>query len=71
MYAGRSGIEATLAAAGKPGERCEAQFYIAEWELTRSDHPAAIKRLSDAVEICPKNFIEYPAARAELKRLGQ
>jgi len=51
---------------------CEAQFYIGEWL-----HIADSGRLQDtvtalrkAVEICPKGFVEYAGALAELQRLA-
>jgi lipoprotein NlpI len=71
LYLGHSTPEATLAAPGKPDERCEAQFYIGAWQLMRADRPAAIESLKTAVSTCPKDFVEATDARAELKRLGQ
>jgi lipoprotein NlpI len=60
-----------LAAPAKPDERCEAQFYMGEWNLLQSDRPAAIDALKAAATTCPKNFVEFADAKAELKRLGQ
>jgi lipoprotein NlpI len=57
--------EAMLAAASKPDERCEAQWY-----LLRGAGPNATEALRNAVESCPKDFIEYAGASAELRRLG-
>jgi lipoprotein NlpI len=37
FFLGRRELGATLAAAGKPNERCQAQFYIGEWHLL--SHP--------------------------------
>jgi lipoprotein NlpI len=70
LYLGRRTAEATLAAAGKPDERCEAQFYVGIWHLLRSDRAAATELLKAAVDTCPKTFIEYAGAQAEVKRLG-
>ncbi|GAA0570337.1 hypothetical protein GCM10008942_18940 [Rhizomicrobium electricum] len=50
--------------------RCEADFYIAEWHLGRNDTPQATPLLLEAMRSCPLGFIEYDAAKAELKRLG-
>jgi lipoprotein NlpI len=69
LFLGRRTPEATLAAATKPNDRCEAQFYIGEWHLLRGDHPKAIAALNAAVDTCPKLFVEFLSARAELKRL--
>jgi lipoprotein NlpI len=63
--------EAMLAAADKPEERCEAQFYLGQWHLLRDARANSIEALRKAVESCPKDFIEYAGALAELKRLGQ
>jgi lipoprotein NlpI len=71
LFLGQRTAEATLAAPGKPDERCEAQFYIGEWQLLRADRPAAIESLRTAASTCPKDFVEFMDAQAELKRLGQ
>jgi lipoprotein NlpI len=71
LYLGQRTPEATLAAPTKPDDRCEAQFYIGEWQLLRSDRPAAIESLKTAASTCPKDFVEATDAQAELKRLGQ
>jgi tetratricopeptide (TPR) repeat protein len=56
--------------AAKPEQRCEAQFYIGEWHLTRDAKPAAQKAFQAAVDSCPKDFVEYRGAVEELKRLN-
>lgn len=49
-------------------QKCEADFYLGEWQIGRSD--AGGKGLiQEAEKECPHNFIEYFAARTELKRL--
>jgi hypothetical protein len=58
-----------LAAATKP-EECEAQYYLGEWHLLRDERAASIEALRKSVETCPKQFIEFAGAVAELKRLG-
>ena len=60
-----------VAAADKPEERCEAQFYLGQWHLLRDARANSIEALRNAVESCPKSFIEYAGALAELKRLAQ
>jgi lipoprotein NlpI len=69
LFLGRRTPEATFAAASD--DRCEAQFYIGEWHLLRGNRPAAMVALKAAVETCPKAFIEYKFAQAELQRLGR
>jgi hypothetical protein len=58
-----------LAAATKPDERCEAQFYLGEWYLLRGDRAAAAAALQLAVDTCPKPFYEYDGAVIEQMRL--
>ena len=71
LYLGRRTLEATLAAPTKPDDRCEAQFYVGEWQLLRAERAAAIEALRTAAQTCPKDFVEFADAQAELKRLGQ
>jgi tetratricopeptide (TPR) repeat protein len=63
--------EAMVAAAEKPEKQCEAQYYLGQWHLVRGASANAMKALRNAVESCPKTFIEYGGAVAELKRFGQ
>jgi len=69
LYLGRRSGGATLAAATKADERCEANFYIGEWQL-KQDEAAAVQSLKAAADTCPKTFVEFDGATAELKRLG-
>jgi lipoprotein NlpI len=50
-------------------QKCEADFYIAEWRLTHGDAPAAKSLLQQAVNECPHDFIEYGAALTDLRRV--
>jgi lipoprotein NlpI len=50
-------------------QRCEANFYVAHWQLMRGAHEPAAQLLRDARTICPSSFIEHEGAVAELKRL--
>jgi len=70
MLLGTRTFEATLAAAENPSQRCEAQFYGGESRLLQGERTDATAALKAAVETCPKSFIEYKGAQAELKRLG-
>ena len=69
LYLDRRSPAATLDAAANPGDRCEAEFYIGEWHLIRNEREQARPRLQAAADACPKGFVEYIAAVAELKRL--
>ncbi len=51
------------------GQRCEADFYLAEWRLLRQEKEAARQLFERAVGECPHSFIEYEMAPVELKRL--
>lgn len=50
-------------------QQCEADFYVAEWWLTRNDAAAAKPLLESASQRCPKNFVEFGEARFELGTL--
>ena len=69
LYLGKRSPAATLDAAVKADDRCEAQFYIGQWHVLKSNAAEAAVSLKAAVDTCPKTFIEYHAAVAELKRL--
>jgi tetratricopeptide (TPR) repeat protein len=71
LFLARRTPDALLAAAGKPGEICEAQFYIGEWRLLQGNRTSAAKALKTAADNCPKGFEELAAAQAELQRLSQ
>jgi tetratricopeptide (TPR) repeat protein len=60
-----------LAATSKPAEQCEAQYYLGEWHLLQNERQTSIEALRKSMEMCPKGFIEFAGAVAELKRLGQ
>jgi tetratricopeptide (TPR) repeat protein len=70
FYLGRRSLAEMRAAAGKPDEKCGAEFYIGEWHLLRGSKANARAALLAAADTCPKTFIEYIGAVAELKRLG-
>ena len=69
LLAGKRTPDATLSVAVAPNDVCEANFYIGQWHILRGDKPAAAKFLKVAVDTCPKTFIEFTGAVAELKRL--
>jgi len=51
-------------------QMCEATFYVGEWQLLQGRQPEALVSLERAEHDCPKYFIEYFSASAELKRLS-
>jgi lipoprotein NlpI len=75
LMLGRNTPDAVLKAAQAPDARtrrdqaCEANFYVGTHQLSRGSRAEALARLQEAREGCPKDFIEYDAAVAELKRL--
>jgi lipoprotein NlpI len=69
FYLKSRSLEGVNSAAVKPEERCEARFYVGEWHLLNASQDDAVAALRDAAAICPKTYIEYSAAVAELKRL--
>jgi uncharacterized protein (DUF2235 family)/lipoprotein NlpI len=71
FYLGKRTSAAMLGAAKTADERCEAQFYVGQWQVLKNELADAAKALQGAVDTCPKTFLEYRAARAELKRLGR
>jgi lipoprotein NlpI len=50
---------------------CEAHFYLAESELIAGSVTTALGDFQEAVNSCKQTFIEYSAAKAELKHLGR
>ena len=69
LYLGKRSPAATLAAAATPEQKCEAQFYLGQWQVVKGNRADAETALRAAVDTCPKTFVEYRAAVAELKRL--
>jgi lipoprotein NlpI len=77
LYLGQLTAEAVLAAADDPnpeikrGRICEANFYGGELALLNGAGGDAVRLLKLAASDCPKTFIEYDGASAELKLLGE
>ena len=76
LYLGQMTPEAVLAAADNPdadpknGQICEANFYTGELDLQQGKKDDAIRLFRLAAASCPKGFVEYEGANAELKALG-
>jgi len=69
LYLGQQPAAAIFAKAGNANQRCEAYFYIGEWHLVHGRPSQAIEPLRTAVRICPRDFMEYSGALAELGRI--
>ena len=69
MFLGRQSPEALAAAASNDQERCEAAFYIGEWDMLQRQPGPAVSQFERALSTCPRSYIEYHAADAELHRL--
>lgn len=69
LYVGRAEAAEALGAPKDDDQQCEARFYVAENQLRQGATQEAAIGLKRAVESCPKNFIEYFRAVADLKTL--
>jgi lipoprotein NlpI len=75
LYLGETTPQAVLAAAEDPdpattnGQLCEANFYIGELALRQDANEEAVHRFRLAADNCPGDFVEEPAAGAELRAL--
>jgi membrane associated rhomboid family serine protease/lipoprotein NlpI len=73
FYRGELDEKALMASASDPdrdkadGRRCEAEFYIGEWNIMQHRQVEALPHLKNALVICPTTFDEWFAVRAELK----
>jgi lipoprotein NlpI len=72
FYQGHASEDDVNAAAGKgdaralKGQVCEANFYLAEWRKLHGEAAAARPLFQKAASDCPRVFIEWYAAQAEL-----
>jgi lipoprotein NlpI len=72
LYLGQLTPEKAREAADDGAERiCEANFYTAELKLDQGARDDALKLFRLAAAGCPKGFLEWAAANAELKALGE
>jgi lipoprotein NlpI len=77
LYLGTATPDAVIRAAAHPDParqrelRCEANFYIGEWQLLRGAREPAAQLLREAESTCSRRFIEHEGAVAELRRLQQ
>ncbi len=74
-YLDQIGPAALLAAAAHSDARtqaeqlCEANYYLGQWHVIRREQERAAAHLRAAHSQCPRFFLEYTGAAAELKRL--
>ena len=75
LFLGRTDVASVMAAATdrdarrQRDQRCEASFYSAHWYLQRNERERALPLLKEAQSECPRDFMEYEGAVAELRRL--
>jgi rhomboid protease GluP len=69
LFLDASKPEDVAAKAADGDQRCEASFYQGEWYRLRSDNQDAVSRFQDALSSCPKTFLEFDGATAELAYL--
>ena len=55
--------------ATRSGRQCEADYYAGQWHLMRGDVKSAEPLLLKAKQSCPKTYLAYDGAVAELNRL--
>jgi lipoprotein NlpI len=75
LFLGRTDPDSVYASATDPDarrqreQRCEANYYLAQWHLLRNDRERAQALLKEARSGCPRDFLEFEGAAAELRRL--
>lgn len=69
FYLGLRSLDEMRAAADRPTAKCEAEFYTGAWHVLRGSNAEARTALQVVADTCPKTYVEYTAAVAELKRL--
>jgi tetratricopeptide (TPR) repeat protein len=70
FYRGERSADDMLAAASNEKERCEARFYLDEWQLLHGENAEAKVALRQIVDTCPRDLAATLGAAAELKRLS-
>ena len=68
LFLGRQSADGVLAAARDKDQKCEAAFYVGEWQLLHNNLDSALTQLKAARDNCTKSFFESAGAVAELKR---
>jgi lipoprotein NlpI len=65
-----SADDTSLSAIARQGRLCEINFYSAELALQKGTKDIALPLLKKAAADCPRDFVEYAGAKAELKLNG-
>ena len=72
FYRGERSAESMVAAAENTEQRCDAQFYLAQYQIVQDKRAEAREALrSGAIADCPKHLFEYLGAQVDLKRIAQ
>jgi len=77
LFIGRTDADSVLAGATDRDpkrqfeQRCEAHFYLAYWHLLRGENDRALALFKETRAGCPRDFLEYEGAVAELRRLAK
>jgi lipoprotein NlpI len=62
--------DTNLSVTARRGRLCEINFYSAELALQKGAKDSALPLLKKAAADCPRDFVEYTGAKAELKLNG-
>ena len=62
--------DTNLSTSVRRGRLCEINFYSAELALQKGVKDTALPLLKKAATDCPRDFVEYAGAKAELKLNG-
>jgi lipoprotein NlpI len=68
LYGGRTTAAAALAGATSNDQRCEAYYYVGEWQYSQQHADLARAAFQQAASTCASSFPELNLARAELQR---
>ena len=71
LLLGRGTLAEMQATADRAGRRCAGLFYAAQWNLLHGQVADATARYRDALDVCPRDGLEYGYAITELVRLSQ
>nr|WP_280636293.1 MULTISPECIES: rhomboid family intramembrane serine protease [unclassified Rhizobium] len=70
VFLGDGRVEDLPGKAADNDQRCEATFYTGEWYRLQNDDVHAIANFQESLALCPKTFLEFDGAKAELAHLG-
>jgi lipoprotein NlpI len=71
FYLGERSAESMVAAADNDERRCDAHFYLGQWQVMQNRQADAVASLRRATgDECPKYLFEYVGAMVDLKRIA-